>query len=92
MTKKEYVPPLLALGLIALGVFAASVLNPHGREEAANTPERLPASAPETEPVPTDPSQQELAPAPEPAPAPVDTAPPAPAPVEEPAPAPVEEP
>jgi uncharacterized membrane protein len=52
MTKKEYVPLLVALGLIVLGVFAASVLNPHGREEAANSPERLPASAPETEPFP----------------------------------------
>jgi hypothetical protein len=59
---RPWVPLVVALGLIALAVFAVSVLNPHGREDAASipeSPEGLPAAAPETEPVPTDPMQRQ---------------------------------
>jgi hypothetical protein len=62
---RPWVPLVVALGLIALAVFAVSVLNPHGREDAASipeSPEGLPAAAPETEPVPTDPMQRRPAP------------------------------
>jgi hypothetical protein len=55
---KPWAPPLIALGLIALAVFASSVLNTHGREEGSNTPKGLASSAPESEAVATDPLQQ----------------------------------
>jgi hypothetical protein len=59
---RPWAPPLIALTLIALAVFAASVLNSHGREEVPNTPEGLAPSAPKSEAVPTGPLQQQSTP------------------------------
>ena len=49
-----WAPPLIALGLIALVAFAASVLDTHGRAEDPNTPEGLASPARESEALPAD--------------------------------------
>jgi hypothetical protein len=71
---RPWAPPFIALGLIALAVFAANVLEPRGREEVSNTPEGSGPSAPESKALPGDRAHMQpsgryhgAAPAPDPA-------------------------